>query len=311
MSQPIEVTSVNISTEKGTTKRAVDAVRIDTEGIVGDAHAGPWHRQVSLLAQERVDAFSAEVGRTVAPGEFAENITLRGMDLGRVGLLDRFRIGEAELEVTQIGKTCHGDTCAIYREVGKCIMPTEGLFCRVLQGGTVRPGSEVDYRPHALQVRVLTLSDRAHRGAYQDRSGPRAAGLLQEHLESRRWHPGLDTLLLPDDPEALRRAIVSCREEGVDVVVTTGGTGVGPRDITPETVASCCDKLIPGIMEAIRIKHGAANPHALLSRAVAGVAGSMLILTLPGSVRAVEEYLAEITRSIDHLILSLHGVEAH
>lgn len=311
MSQTIEVASVNISTTKGTIKKPVDAIQVDAEGIAGDAHAGAWHRQISLLSDERIQAFAAQIGRAVAPGEFAENITLRGLDLGRAGLLDRFRIGDVELEVTQIGKKCHGDACAIYREVGKCIMPSEGLFCRVLRGGTIRPGDPVDFAPRALQLRVITLSDRAYRGAYQDRSGPRAAELLQAHLSRKRWHPRLDTTLLPDDADALRQALADCRREGVDVVVTTGGTGVGPRDITPETAASCCDKLIPGIMEAIRLKSAAANPHALLSRGVAGTAGSMLILTLPGSVRAVDEYLAQITRVLDHLLLTLHGVDAH
>ena len=167
MSKTGEVVSVNVSVEKGTPKRPVERVVVDESGLVGDAHAGAWHRQVSLLSQESVDRFSLQAGRPIAPGEFAENLTISGLDLAQVALLDRFRLGAAELEVTQIGKVCHGDACAIFREVGACVMPKEGIFCRVLRGGTVRPGDRLDYLPRPLQCRVITLSDRARAGERQ------------------------------------------------------------------------------------------------------------------------------------------------
>ncbi|MBW1873271.1 MAG: MOSC domain-containing protein, partial [Deltaproteobacteria bacterium] len=123
MSKMAEVFSVNISKEKGTIKQPVDSIDLDLDGIVSDAHAGPWHRQVSLLSQESIQHFSEEIGRKIEPGEFAENITMQGIDLSQASLLDRFRIGPVELQLTQIGKKCHGDACAIFREVGKCVMP--------------------------------------------------------------------------------------------------------------------------------------------------------------------------------------------
>jgi molybdopterin adenylyltransferase len=95
------------------------------------------------------------------------------------------------------------------------------------------------------------------------------------------------------------------------VIIATGGTGPGPRDITPETAAALCDKLIPGIMENIRMKFGSAQPNALLSRSIAGVAGSTQIYTLPGSVRAVEEYMGEILKTLERAIFMLHGLDAH
>lgn len=311
MSAQGEVISVNISAEKGTVKRPVPEVHLDERGIISDAHAGAWHRQVSLLSQDSIDRFAAEMDLQLTPGDFGENLDLRGIDLTGVAPLDRFRVGEVELEVTQIGKECHGDGCAIYQQVGTCIMPTEGLFCRVLEGGVVRPGQRVEYLPRPLKFRIITLSDRAFAGDYTDRSGPRVRELLAAFLEGRRWHPQIEQVILPDDAQRLRTELTSAQQAGVDVIFTTGGTGVGPRDIAPETVAEVCDRLVPGIMEAIRIKFGAQNPKALLSRSVAGICGETLIYALPGSVRAVEEYLGEILLTMEHLIFMLHGLDIH
>ena len=311
MSRTIEVVSVNVSEDKGTVKHPVAEIVIDANGVVGDAHAGPGARQVSLLAQESIDRFAAEGDRRFKPGEFAENITLRGFDLRDVALLDRFRIDEAVLEVTQIGKSCHGDDCAIFREIGRCAMPKEGVFCRVVDGGTVRGGDRVTHLPHQLQVVIITLSDRAARGDYPDRSGPRIREMIEEYLSGKRWNSRIDAIVLPDAADKLRDELVMARDKEVDIVITTGGTGVGRRDTTPDVVTSICDKLMPGIMDHIRLKFGEHNPNALLSRAVAGVAGRTLVYTLPGSLRAVEEYMGEITKTMEHLIWITHGMELH
>ena len=311
MSKNAEVVSVNISAEKGTVKHPVPEIHLDERGIIGDAHAGAWHRQVSLLSQDSIDRFAAEKEVQLSPGDFGENIDLCGIDLTTVAVLDCFRFGEVELEVTQIGKECLGDACTIYRQVGTCIMPTEGLFCRVVQGGITQPGDPVEYLPRPLKFQTITLSDRAFAGEYADRSGPRVKELLEAFLEGKRWHPGIEQTILPDDDDRLRAELVDAVDKGTDVIITTGGTGVGPGDITPETVAGICDKLIPGIMEAIRVKFGVQNPNALLTRGVAGVCGQTLIYTLPGSVRAVDEYMGEILRTMEHLILMLHGLDIH
>ena len=310
-SDVIEVVSVNVSTEKGTIKRPVDEIVINDRGIAGDAHSGAWHRQISVLGKSSVDRFVEVTGRDIAPGEFAENILLRGIDLNDVAILDRFKIGDVELEVTQIGKECHGDACAIFREVGQCVMPKEGIFCRVIQPGTIRAGDQVQYLPRTLMFKIITLSDRAHKGEYEDRSGPKIRELLEDFLADTRWHPAFDQTVLPDDPDALRAEITNARNAGSDVIFTTGGTGVGPRDITPDVVTKLCDKLIPGIMDHIRLKFGADKPNTLLSRSVAGVAGNTLIYTLPGSVRAVQEYMQEILKTLEHLLLTLHGLDDH
>jgi len=311
MANRTEVVSVNVSEGKGTAKWPVPRIHIDSRGVVGDAHRGLGSRQVSLLSQELIDEFVRSVDRPTKPGAFAENITLRGLDLRQVAPLDRFRIGAVELEVTQIGKECHGDTCAIFREVGQCIMPKEGVFCRVVREGGVEPGDEAAYQPRVLQVWVATLSDRAAAGEYEDRSGPRVRELVESFFVGTRWRVETKGVILPDDPERLRAWLESARSAGADIILTTGSTGVGPRDIAPETVAPLCDKLIPGIMEHIRAKFGANKPNALLSRGVAGVMGTAQVYTLPGSVRAVEEYLGEILKTVEHLIYMLHGIDRH
>ena len=311
MSNSIEIVSVNISTEKGTIKRPVDEVIVGDTGIAGDAHAGPWHRQVSMLAQESIERFGAQADRSFAPGDFAENLTTRGLDLSQVAILDRFQIGDVALEITQIGKECHGDGCAIFQEVGRCVMPKEGIFCRVLHGGTIRPGDALRHIPRPLKIRVITMSDRAARGEYQDKSGPRIKELLDEFFAGKRWHVEIESTILPDDADKLRAELTAARDGGADVAITTGGTGAGPRDVTPETASAVCDKIIPGIMENIRIKYGSQKPNALLSRGIAGIARQTQIYTLPGSSRAVAEYMTEILKTLEHIIFMIHGVDVH
>ena len=138
-----QVVSVNISEKKGTVKKAVPEIRLRLRhGIQGDAHAGDWHRQISLLAEESVDTMRAACPIPLDSGVFAENINTRGIDLKNLPVGTHLRIGETEVEVTQIGKECHSD-CAIMRAVGRCVMPTEGIFAVVVKEGAVRAGDEI------------------------------------------------------------------------------------------------------------------------------------------------------------------------
>ena len=136
------VLAVCISENKGERKKPVASVELrENHGIVGDAHAGDWHRQVSLLAQESIDKMRA-LGLDVSAGDFAENITTSGIDLVSLPIGSRLQIGETLLEVTQIGKECH-TRCAIFYQAGDCVMPKEGIFVKVLQGGTVGQGAAI------------------------------------------------------------------------------------------------------------------------------------------------------------------------
>lgn len=137
------VTSVNISEKKGTVKHPVPEIRLRVcHGIVGDAHAGDWHRQISMLAEESVDKMREKLPQLNA-GAFAENINTTGIELKSLPVGTCLRIGETVVEVTQIGKECHND-CAIKKATGECVMPTEGIFVIVIQEGTIRAGDTIE-----------------------------------------------------------------------------------------------------------------------------------------------------------------------
>lgn len=307
----IEVLAVNISEKKGTVKEAVEEITLNDKGVLNDAHSGSWHRQVSMLAKESVEKFEQQANRKIAFGEFAENITTKGMELFHTKPLDRFVSDNIELEVTQIGKKCHGDNCAIFREVGNCVMPKEGIFVRVKKGGKLKAGEVFKYIPKIFKIRVITLSDRASSGEYEDRSGPRVTELVTEYFEKIKWQFEIDNIVIPDNPVQLAILLEDSKAKKVDVVFTTGGTGIGPKDFTPEVVNDFIDKEIPGIMELIRMKYGQEKPNALLSRGVAGVMDESLVYAMPGSVKAVNEYMAEILNTLQHLILMLRSIDSH
>lgn len=136
------VVSINVSERKTVRKKPVEKVRVEKDyGIVGDAHAGDWHRQVSFLALESIEKMRAK-GLKVGPGDFAENVTTEGIDLLSLPVGSRFQIGSAVFEVTQHGKECH-TRCAIFYQAGDCIMPREGIFARVLKSGEICVGDSI------------------------------------------------------------------------------------------------------------------------------------------------------------------------
>jgi len=180
--QRIKILSVNTSQKKGTVKKPVSSIHLTEIGVVGDAHSGKWHRQVSLLATESIAKFSEEAGRAIQYGEFAENITTEGLLLHHCHPLDRFCNETLELEVTQIGKKCHGDNCSIFREVGNCVMPTEGIFARVIRGGNQKAGDELDYRRKVINISIITLAERASAGKYGDKRGPQIKNLTKTFI---------------------------------------------------------------------------------------------------------------------------------
>lgn len=138
-----KIVAISISNEKGTIKTPVtQAAFKENFGIVGDAHAGDWHRQVSLLALESIEPMRAKTTLSLTPGIFAENLTTEGLILSKVIIGQRLMIGDVILEITQIGKQCHND-CEIKKQVGDCVMPREGIFAKVLRGGIVNAGDEI------------------------------------------------------------------------------------------------------------------------------------------------------------------------
>ena len=164
--------------------------------------------------------------------------------------------------------------------------------------------------PEKFEVLVITLSDRAYKGEYEDLSGPRAKEIISEYFSSLGWEYSVNLTLIPDDESILRELIIS-GSAFYNIIITTGGTGIGPRDITVDTVKPLLMKEIPGIMEFIRMKYGTEKPNALLTRGVSGIIGKSLIYTLPGSIKAVDEYMTEILKSLKHTIHMQYGIDSH
>ena len=303
--QKISVLSVNLSAERGP-KSPVKEIVLTPDGVEGDVHAGSV-RPVSLFAAHHAEKFiELTSGRKAKFGEFAENLTVTGLKDVDIRPFDRFKIGEAELEVTKVGKPFHDE----FRELGNYVMPRVGIFCRVSNPGVVHPGDEIQFVPKNFRVLVITLSDRASKGIYQDLSGP----AIREHVEKifakAKKRLEVESMVIPDDPEQLAQYL-QFGQTRFDVIITTGGTGIGPKDITVDVIKPMLEKEIPGIMEMIRMKYGMEKPNAYLSRGVAGVMGQSLVYTLPGSVKAVNEYMTEIAKTLDHLIYMKHGVDVH
>ncbi|MFC2741369.1 MAG: molybdopterin-binding protein, partial [Selenomonas sp.] len=211
--------------------------------------------------------------------------------------------GDVIFEITQIGKECHAH-CAIYAAVGDCIMPREGVFGRVLHGGTLKPGDELHLFEGKLPLdaAVITASDKGARGEREDKSGDLAQHLLEEagYRIARR-------VILPDDEEALAKEMQECADLGVALVATTGGTGFSERDVTPEATRAVIEREAPGIAEAMRALSMQVTPRAMLSRAAAGICKRTLIVNLPGSAKAVEECLGFVLPQLSHGIEILRG----
>ena len=294
-----KVIAVCISERKGTQKTEVPSINlIPGWGIENDAHAGNWHRQVSLLSLEKIEAFRAK-GANVDFGAFGENIVAEGFDFRALPVGTRFRIGDVLLELTQIGKECHTH-CAIYHQVGDCIMPREGVFTEVLEGGIVKAGDTIEMieadPARAFTAAWITLSDKGAAGEREDKSGP----LIGEMLTGAGYKV-VEGILIPDEPEMLKKQLIRLADQRqVNVIFTTGGTGFSQRDRTPEATAEVCDRMTPGISEAIRAYSMTKTPKAMLSRATSGMRNQTLIINLPGSPKAVRECLDFLIDPLEH-----------
>ena len=338
-----KIVALCISEARGTVKHAVPQVKLIKDyGIEGDAHAGHWHRQVSLLSAEQVEAFNqriacsnahilekaklatldakesdniAEPGETekaiIEPaieGTFGENILVSGIDLRQLPVGSTLTAGAVILKLSQIGKECHSH-CQIFHRVGDCIMPREGVFATVEQGGVLSPGMPITvHLPAAdapLRAAVVTLSDKGSRGERVDTAGPRAAELL-----AAAGYEVVEQVLLPDVQAKIERELKRLADSRqVDLIITTGGTGMAPRDVTPEATLAVATRSVPGIAEAIRAGSLAITKRAMLSRGVSVLRNSTLIVNLPGSKKAVEEALEIVLPVLEHGIRLAKGTD--
>jgi molybdenum cofactor synthesis domain-containing protein len=271
-------------------------------GIEGDAHAGTWHRQISLLSADTVDAFNRE-GADVADGDFGENILAYGLDFPRLPAGTVLVCGEVVLRMTQIGKTCHSG-CDIQKRAGKCIMPTEGVFAKVLHGGTLRPGMPIEAYT-AQRVFILCASDRGYEGEREDGSTPALRRAMTE-----RGYEVVGASLLPDDRARLSALMACvCDSCAADLLLTTGGTGLSPRDVTPEATTDIAQRMVPGLAELMRLRSLSITERASLSRAVCAIRNQTLIVNLPGSPSAAVENIEAILGPLSHGLAILQGTQ--
>lgn len=301
-----KVEAICISAVRGIQKSPIPEARFLPDwGVEHDAHGGHWHRQVSLLSLEQIEDFRRR-GGDVDFGAFGENLVVSGFDFAALPVGTRFRCGDVLLEMTQIGKECHNH-CAIYHAVGDCIMPREGVFAKVLRGGTIHVGDTIEEilpdpkRPY--QAAVITLSDAGSKGERTDASGPVIVQRLQE-----AGYDVVETVLLSDDVEPLKQQL--CRladQRQLDLILTTGGTGFSPRDNTPEATKAVATKDVPGIAEAMRAASMAITKRAMLSRAASVIRGKTLIINLPGSPKACSECLDVFLDTLPHGLDVLRG----
>ena len=300
------IRAICISTSRGTPKIQTERAQIQTDrGIMGDAHAGRWHRQVSLLSLEKIQQFRDQ-GAEVDYGAFGENLVVEGIDLASLPVGTRFQCGNVVLELTQIGKECHSH-CQIYQKMGDCIMPREGVFTKVIQGGEIRKGDQLETIAPAVDrpytAAVITLSDKGAAGERTDKSGP----LICEKLAAAGYDVA-ETLLMADGREALERQLIRLSDQRqVSLILTTGGTGFSSRDMTPEATIAVCDRMARGIAEAVRAYSMTVTRRAMFSRAESGIRKKTLIVNLPGSPKAVEETLDFLLPELEHGLGILRG----
>ena len=277
------------SPQRGTVKTEVESARLTPEwGIETDAHGGNWHRQVSLLSAEKIENFRKKIW--VDYGAFGENLVVEGYDFRNLPVTSRFAIGDVVLEMTQIGKECHND-------------------CVIKQGGEIHVGDEVTLLPPPenppLRAAVITLSDKGSRGEREDKSGP----LIVEMLTAAGYQVE-ETMILPDEAKALKAQLIRLADgRQVNLILTTGGTGFAPRDITPEATYAVADRNAPGIAEAMRYHSLSITPRGMLSRAASVLRGKTLIVNLPGSPKAVKENLEYILPSLEHGVRIAAGLD--
>lgn len=300
------VLAVCTSERKGIQKTNVKrAVFKENYGIEGDAHAGNWHRQVSLISADKIEEFRKK-GANVEYGAFGENLVVEGIDFRNLPVGTLLRCRDVLLEMTQIGKECHTH-CAIYHQVGDCIMPREGVFARVLEGGIIEVGDTMVIEPRTeelpWQAAVITLSDKGAKGLREDKSGPAIAKRLRDS-----GYEVIEQFMISDDQELLTHHLIRlCDQRRPDLILTTGGTGFSERDRTPEATLAVAERNAPGIAEAIRAASMKITKHAMLSRAVSVIRGKTLIINLPGSPKACMESMDVFMDAIPHAMGLLRG----
>ena len=299
-----KIQAISVSDRKGVRKKNVDSAYLENDfGIKGDAHSGKWHRQVSLLAIESVKSMQ-EKGLDVKSGDFAENITTEGIDLLALPVGTKLDIGGVNLIISQLGKICH-HRCAIYYQAGDCVMPKEGIFGVVRGEGEIKVGDAIkNLGKNGFSVGIITLSDRASKGEYEDQTGADLEKYIQENMETSFIRRDI----IADEKEQLNHLLKDFADtQQFDLIITNGSTGVSPRDIAPDVTLPLLERRLEGFDEAMRAASFQITKSAIVSRAVCGIRKESLIINLPGSPKGAIENLSVIMPAIAHTIKKIHG----
>ena len=299
-----KIQAISVSDRKGVIKENVPSAFFENDfGIKGDAHAGKWHRQVSLLALESVKKMQ-DKGLKVKSGDFAENITTVDIDLLSLPVGTKLQIGSIELIISQIGKVCH-HKCAVYYHAGECVMPKEGIFGVVRGNGELKVGDEIkNLGKNGYSVGIITLSDRASKGEYEDLTGPAIEKYISENLKTSF----IRKEIIADDKDKLDITLKDFADiQNLDLIITNGSTGISPRDIAPDVTIEVIEKRLPGFEEVMRAESFKITVNSIVSRAVCGTRKNSLIINLPGSPKGAVENLGFIMPAIEHTIKKLQG----
>lgn len=297
--------SVNLGRLKGAPKHPIDEGFLSPEwGLEGDAHGGNWDRQISLFPMEAVALVPKAIRESFEENTYSENLTIDGIPPEKLRRGTVLSIGDAVIKVLEIGKKTFEPP-----EKGRpYIVSREGRFGRVLKRGIVKPGNLVEIReegipgPEAPRLVLITLSDKGAKGERED-----VSGRFLTWYAARLDASVLFSAIIPDDKQVIKDALVKGINAKADLILTTGGTGLAPRDVTPDATLEVIDREVPGFSEAMRAESLRKTPHAMVSRAVSGIAERTLIINLPGSPKAVAECMEVIFPALRHAIDKLRG----
>ena len=288
-----KVLAVCTSERKGLQKHDVHSAHFDTDwGINGDAHAGKWHRQISLLSADAIEAFNRK-GADVIPGAFGENLVVEGFDFRALPVGTLLRCGNVLLEMTQIGKECHSH-CEIYKKMGDCIMPREGVFARVLEPGTISVGDEmviVERDGHfPWQAAVITFGNSGACGDSVSESGSAVSKRLREN-----GYEVVEQFGIPSDARVLKQQLIRlCDQRQLDIIITTGGNSRSLYSDVPETAISIADKQLSCVSGAM----------------CAVIRRKTLIINLSDDAKACMEGMDKFMDTLPHTLGLLRG-EVH
>ncbi len=300
----IEHLSINEKKGEPNKEAAVASFR-SAHGIEGDVHAGGGHRQVSLLSSGDLQPLGLT---NITSGAFSENLIISGLDFSSLGVGTKLRLGhDVILSITQVGKDLYPSKNLI-RLNSANVMARSGLFAQVEAGGKVSVSDMVEVLElvprNQFQAVVITVSDRCSVGEAIDTAGPAVTHVLKASLQAHIFQ----TEIVPDDKQTIMdRLTYYSDEHSIDLIITAGGTGPAPRDITPEATREVVDRPMPGFDEAMRYASLAKTPTAMLSRGASGIRKSTLIINLPGSERAAVENLEAILKALPHGLIKLRG----